>query len=83
MIKLLYFARFRDQLDCAEEQLALPAHIDTVADLAAHLSERGANWRGTLADSQALVAVNQEISGFETAVKDGDEIAFFPPVTGG
>ena len=83
MIKLLYFARFRDQFDCAEEQLALPAHVDTVATLAAHLATRGDTWRSTLTDSQALVAVNQEIADFTAPVRDGDEVAFFPPVTGG
>lgn len=83
MIKLLYFARFRDALDCAGEQLPLPAHIDDIAGLVAHLGERGKPWRDTLGGARVLVAINQEVADFDAPVKEGDEVAFFPPVTGG
>ncbi len=67
-----------------EEDILPPAGIATVADLIAHLQHRDP--AGAAAFSQpSLVraAVNQEFAHLQTAVRDGDEIAFFPPVTGG
>jgi len=83
MIKILYFARFRDTLDCAEENLALPLNTSTVEALVSLLCERGQLWRETLTASQVLVAINQELTDLTASIKDGDEVAFFPPVTGG
>jgi len=84
MVKVLYFARLREDLGCAEETIALPAGVDTVAGLRAHLMARGSAWRQGLAPGRALqVAVNQDMAQPGTPVKLGDEVAFFPPVTGG
>ena len=82
MIKVLYFAGLREQLGTAGEDLdASPA---TVAGLRSVLMARGGAWQSALAQGKALrVAVNQEIAQPSTPVKSGDEIAFFPPVTGG
>ena len=82
MIKVLYFAGLREQLGTASEDLdASPA---TVAGLRSMLMARGGAWQSALAQGKALrVAVNQEIAQPSTPVKSGDEIAFFPPVTGG
>ncbi|HZF19539.1 MAG TPA: molybdopterin converting factor subunit 1 [Burkholderiales bacterium] len=82
MIKVLYFAGLREQLGTAGEDLdASPA---TVAGLRSMLMARGGAWQSALAQGKALrVAVNQEIAQPSTPVKSGDEIAFFPPVTGG
>jgi molybdopterin synthase sulfur carrier subunit len=83
-MKLLYFARLRDDLGCAEETIALPPGVDTVAGLRAHLMARGSVWQEALAPGHALgVAVNQDMARPETPVSQGDEVAFFPPVTGG
>ena len=83
-VKLLYFAALREQLGIAHEALALPPDIDTVAGLRAHLIERGGAWQSALAGTRALrVAVNQDMAQPTTPVKAGDEVAFFPPVTGG
>jgi molybdopterin synthase sulfur carrier subunit len=84
MIKLLFFARLREDLGTAAEEVALPAGVTTVAGLRAHLIGRGGAWAAALADGKALrVAVNHDMAEPTTAIKPGDEVAFFPPVTGG
>jgi molybdopterin synthase sulfur carrier subunit len=84
MVKLLFFARLREDLGTGAEALALPADVTTVAGLRAHLMARGGAWASVLANGKALrVAVNQEMADPATPVKAGDEVAFFPPVTGG
>ncbi len=83
MIKLVYFASIREQLGCEEEQLACGDNIRQVADVVSLLVDRGAPWDSVLGDASVLVAVNQEMSQTNAAVNDGDEVAFFPPVTGG
>ena len=84
MVKLLYFARLREDLGTGAETLALPAGVGTVAGLRAHLMARGGAWASVLANGKALrVAVNQEMADPVTPIKAGDEVAFFPPVTGG
>jgi len=83
-LKLLFFARLREDLGTSVEELALPADVGTVAALRAHLLARGGAWATTLAQGRALrVAVNHEMAEPTTPVKPGDEVAFFPPVTGG
>ncbi|MBK1716199.1 molybdopterin converting factor subunit 1 [Thiocystis violacea] len=84
MIRILYFARFREQLGLAEEALARPSGIDTLADLLGHLRSRGGPWAETLPEGERLMmAVNQELARPETPIRDGDEVGIFPPVTGG
>lgn len=83
-MKLLYFARLREDLGCAEETIVLPTGISNVADLLAHLKARGSAWQQALAPERAVgVAVNQDMAQPGTPVKQDDEVAFFPPVTGG
>ena len=83
-LKLVFFARLREDLGTPAEELALPDSIGTVAALRAHLVARGGAWAATLAQGKAIrVAVNQEMAQPATPVKPGDEVAFFPPVTGG
>jgi molybdopterin synthase sulfur carrier subunit len=83
-LKLLFFARLREDLGTSAEELALPAGVGTVAALRAHLLARGGAWATALAHGRALrVAVNHEMAEPATPVKPGDEVAFFPPVTGG
>lgn len=84
MIKLLFFARLREDLGTAAEEVALPAGVTTVAGLRSHLIGRGGAWAAALADGKGLrVAVNHDMAEPTTAIKPGDEVAFFPPVTGG
>ncbi|MDM3871885.1 molybdopterin converting factor subunit 1 [Porticoccus sp. W117] len=82
MIELKYFAALRDQLNCDGEQLTLE-DVSTVAELRELLAERGGVWAQQLLDGRNLAAVNQQMATADTAVNDGDEVAFFPPVTGG
>ena len=83
MIKLLYFASLRENLGTAGESLALPGEPFTVGELRAHLAARGDAWQVFSTSKSLRAAVNQKMVGAEAPVKAGDEVAFFPPVTGG
>lgn len=84
MVTIRYFARLREALGKASEQIDLPPGKSDLASLRHMLQGRGGNWAGELADGRNLrAAINQELAKGDTAIKDGDEIAFFPPVTGG
>ena len=82
MIGILYFASLRERLGCESENLEdLPK---TLADLRAVLMGRGDAWGEVFAEDQAvLAAVNQAMATPEQTLADGDEVGFFPPVTGG
>lgn len=83
-IRLLFFAGLREQLGTAGEELELPQGVSTVGALRAHLRGRGPAWQAALADGKLLrTAVNQNMASAETKLAPGDEVAFFPPVTGG
>jgi len=84
MVTIVYCARLREALGKASEQLALPQNLSDVTALRALLRGRGGAWAEELADSKPVrAAVNQEMAQGDCAIRDGDEIAFFPPVTGG
>jgi molybdopterin synthase sulfur carrier subunit len=84
MITLLYFARLRETFGLSSEQVELPAQVKDVRSLTDWLRQRGGIWQEELAPARPVrVAINQDMANSETAVHDGDEIAFFPPVTGG
>lgn len=83
MIRILYFARLREAVGTAGEDLALDGMV-CVGDLLARLRQRGGVWSEALSASQrVLVAVNQEMARPETPLAEGDEVGLFPPVTGG
>ena len=83
-MKLLYFAWVRSRIGTAEEEVAPPPEVARVADLIAWLRGRGDGYDAAFADLTAIrVAVNQEFAGPETPVGSDDEVAFFPPITGG
>jgi molybdopterin synthase sulfur carrier subunit len=83
-ITILYFAWLRERIGLAEEQVDPPAGTGSVADLLAWLRSRGAGYAEALADTARVrCAVNQDFATPEAALADGDEIAFFPPITGG
>lgn len=84
MITVRFFASLREALDTSTRELNKTPEIATVTDVVEALArENGEQWRAALLQGQALVAVNQTMADFGTAVTDGDEVAFFPPVTGG
>ncbi len=83
MIRVLYFASLRERLESKGEEL--PAEgIRTLANLKARLAARGNVWREVFAEDElVLSAINQEMAQDDAPAKDGDEVGFFPPVTGG
>jgi len=84
MVTLLYFASLRERLDRSSETLALPDGTPTVGDVVEHLRSREGPWAEAFAPGRDWrVAVNRGMAHPATPVKPGDEIAFFPPVTGG
>ena len=84
MVTLLYFASLRETLGCSREQVALAGSTNTVSSLLDQLRSREGRWTEALAPGkQWRVAVNQQMADLATPLKPGDEIAFFPPVTGG
>jgi molybdopterin synthase sulfur carrier subunit len=83
-VTILYLARLREDLGTSAETIELPPGVTTVEGLRTHLMARGGAWRDALADNRALsIAVNHDIARPGTPIKPGDEVAFFPPVTGG
>jgi molybdopterin synthase sulfur carrier subunit len=83
-VKVLFFASLREQLGRAGEEIELPEDVATVGGLRTHLMARGGAWSTALADGRRLrAAVNQKLAAPEAMLRAGDEVAFFPPVTGG
>jgi molybdopterin synthase sulfur carrier subunit len=84
MLKLLYFARLRETLGVAREEYPFTEGMTDVASLVTALKERGGKWQTELnLDKTVRVAVNQDMGSASSLIHDGDEVAFFPPVTGG
>ena len=83
MIKILYFASLREKLGSGGESIALPAGVADIGGLLALLAQRGGEWASLALVKNLKSAVNQEMARNSTPIKDGDEVAFFPPVTGG
>ena len=83
MLKILYFASLRETLGRGAEILELPGGVSDVSGLLQLLTARGGEW-GQLATVKNLrYAVNQEMAQLDSPLRAGDEVAFFPPVTGG
>lgn len=82
MIKVVFFAALREQLACSELTLS-DDNLTTVAQLKSYLANRGEIWQQALANQAILTAVNHQLVSSETSLNTGDEVAFFPPVTGG
>jgi molybdopterin synthase sulfur carrier subunit len=83
-VKVLYFAALREQLGTPGEEIELPAGVGTVAALRSHLRARGGAWELALAEGKLVrAALNQDMAPPASALTAGDEVEFFPPVTGG
>lgn len=83
-LHILYFAWLRDKIGLESEYLTLPENIEKVSDLVAWMQTREPPFQELFKDPSAIrVAVNQTFAHLDDVVRAGDEIAFFPPVTGG
>ena len=83
-MKILYFAWVRERVGHGAEDRGLPPAVSTVAGLVEHLVKEGEGYAAACVDLKRIrVAVNEEHVGFDHTVSEGDEVAFFPPVTGG
>ena len=83
-MKVLYFAWLKSKTGIGEEPVTPPPGVTTVGQLVEHLRSLSPGHAAAFETlSVVRVAVNQEYGGLDTAVKPGDEVAFFPPVTGG
>jgi molybdopterin synthase sulfur carrier subunit len=83
-MRLLYFAWLRARVGLAEEEVAPPSEVRDVRGLIEWLKGRGANYAEALKELKTVrVAVNQEYVGLDHPLRAGDEVALFPPVTGG
>ncbi|MCC6921204.1 MAG: molybdopterin converting factor subunit 1 [Alphaproteobacteria bacterium] len=83
-MRILYFAWVRERAGAAEETVSPPAGLTTVGQLADWLATRSPGHAAAFADRRRLrVAINQEQARFDDPVGPGDEVAFFPPMTGG
>ncbi|MGB0893903.1 MAG: molybdopterin synthase sulfur carrier subunit [Parashewanella sp.] len=83
MIKVLFFAQVRELIGTSELLVEAAQQTQTTDSLRQHLIEQNPKWESALASEKLLVAVNQEFCDWQAQLTSGDEVAFFPPVTGG
>ena len=84
MLTIHYFASVREALDKNQEQIELPDSVTKVGELIAHLAQNNPDSRAVFeSENKLLVAVNQTVVDRNFVLSDNDEVAFFPPMTGG
>ena len=84
MIRVLFFGRVREELDCDSLEVELEEGAACIDSLQQRLCEQqGEKWFAVLGQDNIIRAVNQTVANVNVALSDGDEVAFFPPVTGG
>ena len=83
-IKVLYFARLKEAVNYSSEDIELPEAIKTIIALKNYLSQRGEIWANLFDGKQVVrAAINHALVNDLANIQAGDEVAFFPPVTGG
>jgi molybdopterin synthase sulfur carrier subunit len=83
MITIHYFASIRESMQRSEQELELPVQVTTVAGLIDELVKLEPSCAAILQDTQVLVAVDQSVVGLDSPLSGSEEVAFFPPMTGG
>ncbi len=83
-MKILYFSWLKEKIGLNSQEIIKPENVETVGDLITFLKEKSKNHKKAFSDLNSIkVAVNQEFADLNKKIKEKDEIAFFPPVTGG
>ena len=83
-MKILYFSWLKEKIGLNSQEIIKPENVETVGDLITFLKEQSESHKNAFSDLNSIkAAVNQEFSDLEKKIKEKDEIAFFPPVTGG
>jgi sulfur-carrier protein len=83
-IKVLYFARIKEAVNYSSEEMVLPQEVGTILSLKNHLALRGENWANLFNGKQTIrAAINHALVDDLAVIQANDEVAFFPPVTGG
>ena len=84
MLQVLFFGRIREELACARLTVEMDDHNQDLDSLQQQLvAQHSARWAEVLGQENLIRAVNQEVATSNIRLKAGDEVAFFPPVTGG
>ena len=84
MITVLYFARLKESLNYSTEEIDLPSDVSSIVALKLYLAKRGEAWANLFNGQQTIrAAINHALVENDAVIKNGDEVAFFPPVTGG
>lgn len=83
MIDVHYFANIREVLGTGHEQMPLPSTPTVAGLIDALVARHGGRWQALFGETKVLAAVNQVVVPLSAPIKAGDEVAFFPPVTGG
>ena len=83
MAHIFYFSWVREKIGTPDERLTLPSEVNTVANFIAFLQSKGEPYASVLSNPHLRVAVNQTYARPQDSLSDGDEIALFPPVSGG
>lgn len=83
-MKVLYFSWIKDKLGKSYEEIQVSDNIKTINDLITLLKQNNENYKGVFKDTSSIkVSINMETASFEDPINDNDEVAFFPPMTGG
>jgi molybdopterin synthase sulfur carrier subunit len=84
LITVLYFARLKESLNYSTEEIDLPVDVSSIVALKLYLAKRGEAWANLFNGQQTIrAAINHALVENDAVIKNGDEVAFFPPVTGG
>ncbi len=80
-VTVRFFASIRERLNTSQLQLPSASNVEALIERLSR--ERGAQWREILCAANVIVAINQRVADRDALLCGGDELAFFPPVTGG